>query len=46
MKIEIKQIKSESVNEEDGEGGEEDAGGLNDARQFAKDFLKVNIQQF
>ena len=29
--------------EEDGEGGEEDAGRLNDTSQLAKDFLKVDI---
>ena len=30
--------------EEDGEGGEEDTGGLNDSGQLAKDFLKVKIE--
>ena len=32
--------------EENGEGGEENAGGLNDTSQLAKDFLKVNIHKF
>ena len=32
--------------EEDGEGGEEDAGGLNDTSQLAKDFLyKCKLQE-
>ena len=38
--MKIKQIKSESVNEEDGEGGEEDAGRLDRTNQLAQNLLE------